>query len=270
MTSLDSDYGFFALELTDARTGTSVLCERMMAMRGVFYGGAAAALACSMMEHASQRRVVLCSVQMMSSATVGDRLRLEVDQVRAGRSVSQLRVTGTVDDREVFFAFGSTGDGEPGSDALNARMPDVAAPDECPPVEWSFDPDTDHTYFGVLDLRDAGAPIGRGQDADAVARWCRIPMLPGWGTAKLAYVADTASTAIAQAIQRASGTARPGSSLDNSLRFGPQSDRDWALVVTEVDVVHHGFGHGAVRIWSEDGKLLALGNQTFTFRARRS
>ncbi len=47
-----------------------------MSPRGSFYGGAGLALACAMMEHATGRDAVWCTVQFASGARFGDHLEL--------------------------------------------------------------------------------------------------------------------------------------------------------------------------------------------------
>ena len=266
----ESEHEFLALEVADGSThGTSVLCTRLMSMRDVFFGGAATALACSMMEHVSQRPMVWCSVQMVSTAATGDRLVVEVDEVRAGRSVSQLRVVGTVDGHEVFFGFGAAGDGAPGAGATLVSMPEVAAPHDCPPVDWSFYPEPEQTYIAAIEMRETSAQPPEGAADGTLLRWARIPALPVWNATKLAFIADTATMGIAQTLGGVSGLSRRGSSLDNTTRFGPRYDDEWVLVATASETRHHGFCHGSVHIWAEDGALLALGSQTFAFRPPR-
>jgi acyl-CoA thioesterase len=115
-------------------------------------------------------------------------------------------------------------------------------------------------------MREATLLDASSSSTSELARWARIPAVPTWTAAKLAFIADTASTGIAWAVRRASGSYRAGSSLDNSLRFGPRSNHEWALVVSRADMVHNSFGQGSVHIWAADGTLLAAGSQTFALR----
>ena len=90
------------------------MCHRLTAPGGGFYGGAALALACSMMEYATGQPTVWCTTQLVSRATLDDVVDLRVARalLLAGQS-TQLRITATVDGRELFTAFGATGRGDP-------------------------------------------------------------------------------------------------------------------------------------------------------------
>jgi acyl-CoA thioesterase len=61
---------------------------------------------------------------------------------------------------------------------------------------------------------------------------------------------------------RAAGRAGAGVSLDNTIRFGPPPQCDWVLLEVDPYFAHHGFVHGAARVWSPDGILLAVASQT--------
>ncbi len=106
-------------------------------------------------------------------------------------------------------------------------------------------------------LGGAGAHSGR------VAAWARLTgkwATDAWSTsaAALAFVADLVPVAISQA----AGVHGAGTSLDNSLRVGDAVDCEWVLLDIDAEVVVNGIGHGRVRIWSPDGRLLGVGGQT--------
>ena len=89
---------------------------------------------------------------------------------------------------------------------------------------------------------------------------------PTWTAARLAFVADLASTGIAQAVNKVVPGRWFGASLDNTLRPGPVTDSEWILVALHPELVHAGFGQGSVRLWDPDGSLVGLGSQTFTLK----
>ena len=82
------------------------ITDKLMSPRGSFYGGAGLALACAMMEQATGRDAVWCTVQFASGAAHGDELQLHSDVVAHGHRTSQVRVTARVDGREVFTSVG--------------------------------------------------------------------------------------------------------------------------------------------------------------------
>ena len=79
----------------------------------------------------------------------------------------------------------------------------------------------------------------------------------------LAFIADMVPVAVA----RAAGKMGAGSSLDNSMRFhGGVADTGWVLIELLGELANGGFGHGSLRVWTEDGKLIATGSQTASMR----
>ena len=262
------DRRFFALNVTESGEGSVVIPKRLLAPGGWLYGGSILALTFALMEHQSKRPAVWGTAQIVSPAKRGEILKLCCSESARGRRTAQLRVVATVSDREVFRSIGSTGTRTPDAGAAFHTMPAVSPPENSPPPQWNFDSDPDHSYFGQIDLREAKVTSVAGVGTPAMALWARIPRLPTWSAPKLAYVADLASTAIAQAAIPSSGVMLAGASLDNSLRVGPVSESEWALLTGYPDMIHGGFAHGTVRMWDPDGALLAIGSQTFGLRSR--
>ena len=65
---------------------------------------------------------------------------------------------------------------------------------------------------------------------------------------------------------QALGVRGGGNSLDNTLRVARPAPTEWVLLDIRVDAVHHGFGHGTVHMWAEDGTLLAVASQSCILR----
>jgi acyl-CoA thioesterase len=64
------------------------------------------------------------------------------------------------------------------------------------------------------------------------------------------------------AIARGAGKMGAGTSLDNSMRFAGASDTGWVLLELQGNMAAGGYGHGIVRVWSQTGKLIAVGSQS--------
>ena len=203
VTGLD-DKTFLSLEVgNDRLAGTAVVCHRLTAPGGGFYGGAALALACSMMEYATGQPTVWCTTQLVSRATLDDVVDLRVLRVIAGRQSTQLRITATVDGRELFTAFGATGRGDPRLNKTFTARLEANPPEESPPVQWFFNSDPEHTYFGVVEFREATVVARIGCEAPPRTFWVRFEGAPTWTAARLAFVADLASTGVIEAANKA-------------------------------------------------------------------
>ena len=83
--------------------------------------------------------------------------------------------------------------------------------------------------------------------------------------AALAIVGDYVPFGISQSLGHRAG----GNSLDNTLRVASRAPTDWILADIRVHAVAHGFGHGLVHLWAEDGTLLGTASQSTIVRAWR-
>jgi acyl-CoA thioesterase len=204
----------------------------------------------------SGRHPLWATVQFAASATLGETLQIHVEELARGHKASQLRFTATVDDRVVLAALGTTG--VPAPDGFGAEfgtMPEVSAPDESEPWKHLFPMDHDGPRTGAF----LTAEFRQGRRDEAQTQmWVRMVDHPQT-LESIAYLADF----VPAAVVRAAGRVGVGTSMDNSIRFGPPPvDTDWILIEVDPYFGHGGFVHGAGRIWSEDGVLLAVASQT--------
>jgi acyl-CoA thioesterase len=220
-------------------------------MDGKFYGGTGIAAATASMEAETGRKALWTSVQFAASADTGDRLDCDIEVLAGGRRTSQVRVTGSVDGRLVFTAIGATGEARQGP--LNVQfgaMPDAPPPEECPswsaPIRERF-PEGEPGWLAISDLRQVSP----------TRMWMRMVDAP-LTRPIVAFLADI----VPSGVVRASGHQGAGTSLDNSIRFGPDPDGDWMLVDIEPYLISGGYVHGAARLWSSTGRLLGVASQT--------
>lgn len=238
---------------------------------GNLYGGTAVAASIAMMESCSGRAATWVTVQFTSSCRAGEVIDLVVSELAAGRRTSQLRLSGTVEGREIFAALGAMAvhaDGGPSEGPGHGQwesMPRVPTPDACPPLlPPSSDRALTYSQLGESDVRVA---IGFDQPPAAqVALWCRPHQAGRLSNAVLGWQADL----LGMALVKASGWTG-ATSLDNTIRFGPPSrlDVEWVLMDLRAHVLVDGYGHGSVFAWSPDGTLLAIASQTCVMRPPR-
>ncbi|HEX7442551.1 MAG TPA: thioesterase family protein [Acidimicrobiales bacterium] len=222
---------------------------------GKLYGGTGLAVVTAAMEAETGRGTLWSTVQFAASADVGEQIDCHVEVLANGRRTSQVRVTATVGDRLVLAGLGATG--EPRTGGLEVQvgaMPEVAAPEESP--RWA--PKVPFTitegnqgWLGLVDVREIRG-LGPG-----MALWARMRGEPQTRSS-MGFLADIVPSAVVRAAGRAGG----GTSLDNSIRFGPAPDTDWVLVDLDPYFASGGYVHGAARLWGPDGTLLAVASQT--------
>jgi acyl-CoA thioesterase len=226
---------------------------------GALYGGTAIAVSVMAMEAATDRDVQWVTTQFVAPGQNGETIELATDVLASGRRTAQVRVTATVDDRVIFASLGSTGKRvDNGLSGQFERMPVVGGPDDATD-SWQGHtrmgqvPNHD-TFRRAVEYRHAPMPEGPGP----VLMWSRFtdgrPMTP----ARVAFVADMVPVAIA----RGAGKMGAGTSLDNSMRFGEVPEVEWVLLELHGNLAAGGYGHGLVRVWSQDGTYIAIGSQT--------
>ncbi len=103
-----------------------------------------------------------------------------------------------------------------------------------------------------------GNPVAGGRSA----LWVRIPDLTEPSAVALAILGDYVPFGIGQALGAHAG----GNSLDNTLRVIQVVPTEWVLLDIHVDGIDHGFGHGTVRLFAEDGTLMATASQSTIVR----
>jgi acyl-CoA thioesterase len=241
--------------------------ERGICVRhaGFLFGGCGLGAAVTALEAVTGRPLVWATAQYLSYARPPEILDLDVTVPVAGKYNSQARATGHVGDREIFTVNASLGRRELDVEGEWAQHPDVPRPDDCPPVP-AFE-GTDGTIHSRVELRVARGRYGIGRDAGPSsdgrsALWVRIPEGLETSAAALSIIADWMPSGISQALGRWAG----GNSLDNTIRIVDVVPSAWILCDIRTLAIRHGFGHGLIHLWSDDGRLLATGSQSFIVR----
>lgn len=257
---------FLGLEPTDEPTRWRLPVRPHLLTPGRFlFGGAALGAAVQALEDACGRPLVWATAQYLSYAEGDAVLDLTVEVVAAGRSVTQARCRLTNGDEEVVHVQAALGARDFERSGSWAEMPDVPTPDECPVREIPA------MFRGsIADQMEMRLAVGRNFDqlrgqpgSGRSAYWARMPGDdPEPTAASLAVLGDHVPSGIAQAL----GITAGGNSLDNSLRVVRVVPTQWVLLDIRIHAVAHGFAHGLVHLWAEDGTLLGTGSQSAIVR----
>jgi acyl-CoA thioesterase II len=230
------------------------------------FGGCALGAAIAAMEATSGRPVVWATAQYLSYAHPPSILDIDVTLAVQGHSITQARVVGHVADTEILTVNAALGSRDLPAEGSWVEMPTVPRPDDCD-VRGPRFPGIE----SIMDRLDVRLASARGWDeidgnpaADGRSMlWARMPDLLDLSSgASLAILGDYVPFGIGQALGRIGG----GNSLDNTLRVYRLVPTEWVLLDIRVHAVAHGFGHGAVHLWSEDGALLATASQSTIVR----
>jgi acyl-CoA thioesterase len=78
----------------------------------------------------------------------------------------------------------------------------------------------------------------------------------------LAIMADHVPSGIGAALGRNAG----GNSLDNTIRFLRIVPTEWVLCDITITGISGGFAHGDIRLFAQDGQLMATASQSMILR----
>ena len=101
-------------------------------------------------------------------------------------------------------------------------------------------------------------------DDGRLIMWMRPKAGQDIDAATLAIFADHVPSGVGNAL----GVNGGGSSLDNTIRIVQLVPTQWVLCDISIHAVHAGFGHGAMRLFAEDGRLMATASQSMIVRQR--
>jgi acyl-CoA thioesterase len=230
------------------------------------YGGTGIAASIEAAERVTGRPLQWITTQFIGTPLPDEVVELEVTTPAVGKATTQAQVTGTVDGRVVFASLTAHTD-RPGGDPVGfASMPDVPAPETCPSMADPFAAEVAGSFFDHLERRVAAGRFAVDAIDDPqsglLALWCRIPGHVIGSPATQAFVADIIPLAVCAAL----GAMPGGTSLDNTLRVIDTRPSEWVLLDIVPDGVHRSIGHGSLRLWSEDGRLLGTAQQTCIIR----
>jgi acyl-CoA thioesterase len=230
------------------------------------YGGIGLASAIAAMERTCERPVVWATAQYLSYARPGSVVDLDVWVPVAGKYNSQARVIGHVGDQEIFTVNAALGARPSPVSHQWVTMPDMPPPEDCErSMLWG---DQGTNLNSRLDVRMAKGRYGEGPrdgtlSADGrLVMWIRTIEDFPIDSSVLAVFADYVPSGVGAALGRNGG----GNSLDNTLRIVRIVPTRWVLADIMIQGIHGGFAHGDMRLFSEDGQLMAMASQSVIAR----
>jgi acyl-CoA thioesterase len=231
------------------------------------FGGMGLAVSIAAMERACEQPLVWATTQYLSFARLAQTIELEVRKLAASRYTTQVSVVGHSEGNVLFNAFGALGS-RPGDISRHWWLaPSTPSPDDCPPGQhWRGGTEGLHAR---LDVRVAKGRYGRDRigapEPDGrLLLWVRARNGAEIDAPMLAIIADLLPNGVGNALGLNAG----GSSLDNTLRVLTLRPTRWLLAEIAIHGVESGFAHGEVRMFAEDGTLLAVASQSLVMRIR--
>jgi acyl-CoA thioesterase len=237
------------------------------------FGGVGLAAAIGAMERTCGRPVIWATAQYLSYARPPSIVDLDVRVPAHGKHTSQARVIAHVGDREILTVNAALGRRPGDLDLQWSTAPVVPPPQDCAETRrWNLSAGDLH---GQIEVRVAhGAVLQRAApgehprgDASADGRvilWIRPRGGHPVDSTMLAIIADHVPSGVGHALGRDAG----GNSLDNTIRFLTIAPTEWVLCDVTIMGVANGIAHGAMRLYAQDGRLMATASQSMILRLR--
>ncbi|MEH6556173.1 MAG: thioesterase family protein [Oceanicoccus sp.] len=235
--------------------------------RGSLFGGAGLAAGIVALEQATEKPVIWATGQYLSLIQQPVTLDLEVTLPAVGRNVSQGRVVGHLDDKEIITILGAVGERSDQASGVWLECPAAERPDSCEVLIRHIDGVTMHDHIdiriarGMFGFSGAGTPSGDGRSL----LWARMPKVEHDAGA-LAIIADYMPSVLGNAL----GKVMHCTSIDNTIRYANRQTTEWVLCDNNMEFVGNGFAYGTMHMWSEEGALLATASQSMIVRTPAS
>lgn len=215
----------------------------------------------------AERPVRSLSVTFTAPMAMGEPAAFEVEVLREGKSVSQLLGRVVQDGAVVALAQGSFGAARESAVQVEVEpaphMPPVEA---CTELLYQAGVTPEFTRFLAMRWGEGGMPFS-GNQARHMGGWVRLRSAVSddrVSEAHLLALVDAWPPAVLAHLNKPA----PGSSLTWTIEFvhplPALTTRDWCLYRAEIEHARDGYGHIAARLWTADGRLLALSRQTTT------
>lgn len=231
------------------------------------FGGVGIAAALASMERLSGRPAIWATAQYLSYARPGSQVVVTPIVLTEGKAITQARATLTCEGREVLTATAAMGEREGWHDHWQV-MPDVPDPKDCAvATHWRARADTLNARF---EYRPA---MGRYPDGNLIEGRSETGRLAVWARPRegqaidriiLAVMADFVASGISNALGRGGG----GNSLDNTVRYCQIVPTEWVLCDIQIAAVASGIVHGTMRLFAQNGTLMATASQSMILRLR--
>lgn len=230
------------------------------------FGGLGHAAAIKAMQQVLDRELVWSTAQFQSFARRGMMLDLEVHPQVKGHNISLATAVARVGDRTIFTASAAFGARSDQPSHQWVQMPAAPEPEQC--IAWPIWPKQDGGFNRRVELRLPPGSVGMRARDGTVARdgrlllWIKaVEDLPV-DAALLAAFGDFVPGAAASAMGRIGG----GNSLDNTLRLRALRPTRWVLCDIQMHASERGFAHGDMRLFAQDGTLMAIASQSLILR----
>jgi len=233
------------------------------------FGGVGLASAVAALERTTGRPLIWATAQYLGFARPGSVVDIDVWTPVEGKYNTQANTKGHVDDKEIISVSAALGARPSELSAQWTERPAAPPPEDCDPSEhWRASAESLHSRMEVriVESRPGQDPVGHPTSDGKTLLWVRPREGFAIDASMLAIMADFVPRGIGAALGKNAG----GNSLDNTLRIRRIVPTDWVLCDIRITGVHGGFGHGEMRLYAQDGELMATASQSLIVRVRET
>jgi len=233
------------------------------------FGGVGLACAVEAAKRVAGRELIWATAQYLSYARPGSILEVDVRLPVQGHNVTQAVINLHCGDEVIISATAALGERSGHPEYQWFDLPGVPRPDDC--VEWVAWSHQAGQLMRRLEVRvapDSTALRPRDGVPDPSGRmqmWMRNREGAPVDSTLLALFGDFVPTGAGVALGLDGG----GNSLDNTLRLRAVVPTEWVLCDIQMSSVGRGFAHGHLRLFAEDGTLMATASQSLVLRYRK-
>lgn len=233
------------------------------------FGGVGLASSVAALERTTGRPLIWATAQYLGFARPGSVVDIDVWTPVEGKYNTQAKTKGHIDDKEIISVSAALGARPSELSGQWTDRPNAPPPEDCDPsAHWRAAPEGLHSRIEVRIAKGRSGKdrIGNPEPDGRTMLWARPREGFAIDASMLAVMADFVPQGIGNALGQNAG----GNSLDNTLRIRRIVPTDWVLCDIQVTGVHGGFGHGEMRLYAQDGELMATASQSLIVRVRDS
>jgi len=233
------------------------------------FGGVGLASAVEAAKRVAGRELIWATAQYLSYARPGSLLEVDVRLPVQGHNITQAVITLHCGDEVIISATAALGERSGCPEHQWFDLPAMPPPEDC--TVWAAWDHQAGELMRRLEIRVAPdsvalAPrLGVPDPSGRMQMWMRPRENVAVDATLLALLGDFVPTGAGVALGLDGG----GNSLDNTLRLRRVVPTEWILCDIQMSAADRGFAHGHLRLFAQDGTLMATASQSLVLRWRK-
>ena len=233
------------------------------------FGGVGLASAVEAAKRVAGRELIWATAQYLSYARPGSLLEVDVRLPVQGHNITQAVITLHCGDEVIISATAALGERSGCPEHQWFDLPAMPPPQDC--TVWAAWDHQAGELMRRLEIRVAPdsialAPrLGVPDPSGRMQMWMRPRENVAVDATLLALLGDFVPTGAGVALGLDGG----GNSLDNTLRLRRVVPTEWILCDIQMSAADRGFAHGHLRLFAQDGTLMATASQSLVLRWRK-